>query len=40
MPTFKLFKGGVEVDMLSGRWGQLAGLLKKHGAMDATKKAD
>ena len=40
MPTFKLFKGGVEVDMLSGRWGQLAGLLKKHGAKDATKKAD
>ena len=40
MPTFKLFKGGVEVDTLSGRWGQLAGLLKKHGAKDATKKAD
>jgi thioredoxin 1 len=42
MPTFKLFKGGVEVDMMRGWAGeaQLAGLLRKHGAKDATKKAD
>eukprot|EP00900_Chrysochromulina_parva_P015738 jgi/Chrpa1/24165/Chrysochromulina_OHIO_Genome00028034-RA len=46
MPTFKLFKGGVEVDMMKGWAGeaQLAGLLRKHGAKpkpkDATKKAD
>ena len=48
MPTFKLFKGGVEVDMMRGWAGeaQLAGLLRKHGAKpmpkpkDTTKKAD
>ena len=39
MPTFKVFKGGDEVETMRG-WGgeaQLSSLLKKHGAKEAGK---